>query len=411
MPRARRGRLKRWRWSIWKGRNNAGISTWKWTDTMEYDEWRRTWELNLNAVHVCACTEANVVHSSRSIAAEVSRVCSQQTQRNASCHRNEMTLRYRQDGAMVTCIGESLIDFVPEGTLQNGSGLPIWKAVAGGSPFNCAIAAARLGAEVQFVGAVSTDMFGDHIVERLRAENVDVSLVKRVDLHSTLAFVKREANGAASYAFFAENGADRAFTLDMVPPRLPAGGALQFGSISLIADPAGRSILNLVARERNRRVVAFDPNIRPNVVTDKAAYRARLDEALEASSILKTSDEDLEYMYPGRSLENAVDAVMEKGVRIVIVTRGERGTEAYFNGRKTAAPAVPVEVADTIGAGDSFHAAILVWLNEHGVSGPGQVNYLTIEDIQEALLFATKVAAITCSRTGADPPRRQELPE
>jgi fructokinase len=322
-----------------------------------------------------------------------------------------MTLRYRKDAAMVTCIGESLIDFVPEGSLENSSGLPIWKPVAGGSPFNCAIAAARLAAEVQFMGTVSTDMFGDHIMERLRSENVDVSLVKRVDLPSTLAFVKREANGAASYAFFAENGADRAFTLDMAPPRLPAGGLLQFGSISLVADPAGRSILKLVSRERNRRVVAFDPNIRPKVVTDEAAYRARLDEALEASSIFKTSDEDLEYMYPDRQPEKAVDLAMQKGVRIVIVTHGEKGTETYFDGRRTATEAVPVQVADTIGAGDSFHAAVLVWLNERGVTEPEHLDFLTIQDIREALLFATKVAAITCSRTGADPPRRHELPE
>ena len=312
---------------------------------------------------------------------------------------------------MVTCIGESLIDFVPEGTVENGFGLPIWKPVAGGSPFNCAIAAARLGAEVQFVGTVSTDMFGDHIMERLRSEQVDVSLIKRVDFPSTLAFVKREANGAASYAFLARKSADRAFTLDMVPAHLPAGGLLQFGSISLIGDPAGQSILNLVAREKNRRVCAFDPNIRPNVVTDEAVYRARLEEALAASSILKTSDEDLEYMYPGRSLEDAVDAAMQKGVRIVIVTRGAEGTEAYFDGRKTSAPAIPVEVADTIGAGDSFHAALLVWLNEHGVGEPGDLDELRIEDIREALVFATKVAAFTCSRTGSDPPRRHELSE
>ena len=312
---------------------------------------------------------------------------------------------------MVTCVGESLIDFVPEGTTKNSFGLPIWKPVAGGSPFNCAIAAARLGAEVQFVGTVSTDMFGDHIMERLRTEHVDVSLIKRVDFHSTLAFVKREAKGTASYAFLANEAADRAFTLDMVPLRLPAGGLLQFGSISLIGDPAGQSILSLVAREKNRRVCAFDPNIRPNIVTDETVYRARLEQALEASSILKTSDEDLEYMYPGRSLEYAVNAAMKKGVRIVIVTRGVNGTEAYFDSRKTSAQAVPVEVADTIGAGDSFHAAILVWLNEHGVREPVHLHELTIEDIREALVFATKVAAITCSRTGSDPPRRRELSE
>ena len=214
---------------------------------------------------------------------------------------------------MVTCVGESLIDFVPEETTKNGFGLPIWKPVAGGSPFNCAIAAARLGAEVQFVGTVSTDMFGDHIMERFRTEHVDVSFIKRVDYHSTLAFVKREAKGTASYAFLANEAADRAFTLDMVPLRLPAGGLLQFGSISLIGDPAGQSIVNLVARERNRHVCAFDPNIRPNIVTDETVYRARLEQALEASSILKTSDEDLEYMYPGRLTGTCCRCCYEKG--------------------------------------------------------------------------------------------------
>jgi fructokinase len=310
---------------------------------------------------------------------------------------------------MVTCVGEALIDFVPEGSAEAGSGLPIWRPVAGGSPFNCAIAAARLGAEVQFAGAVSTDMFGDHLVGRLRNEHVDLSLVNRIDRPSTLAFVKRQADGSASYAFFADGAADRAFTLDMAPPSLPEGGLLQFGSISLIADPAGRSILDLVAREKSRRVVAFDPNIRPNVVTDEADYRARLNEALGASSILKTSDEDLVWMFPGRSQDEAVDAAMRRGVRIVIMTRGEKGPVAFMDGRKTDAPAVPVKVADTIGAGDSFLAAILVWFIEHGINMPGDVSSLTIEDIGRALLFATKVAAITCSRTGADPPRRHEL--
>lgn len=307
------------------------------------------------------------------------------------------------------CVGEALIDFVPEAPVTGDAELPRWRPVAGGSPFNCAIATARLGADVRFAGAVSTDLFGAHIVDRLRGENVDLSLVQRVGLPSTLAFVRRDASGTPSYAFFADGAADRAFRLDKMPRHLPEGGLLQFGSIALIADPAGRAILDLVARERHNRVLAFDPNIRATVVTDEADYRARLAEGTAASSILKTSDEDLAWIYPELSLDEAARAAMETGVRVVIVTRGKDGPQAYLGDRKTAVPAVPVDVSDTIGAGDSFLAAILVWLTEHGVTMPQHVDGLTIDALHDALQFATKAASITCSRMGADPPRREEL--
>ncbi len=310
---------------------------------------------------------------------------------------------------MVICIGEALIDFVPQGTVSAVTDLPGFTPVAGGSPFNCAIAAARLGAKVQFASAVSTDMFGKHLVNRLRTENVDLSLVQRNDRPSTLAFVKRDPSGSASYAFLADGAADRSFSLEEFPKRLPEEGLLQFGSISLIGDPAGSAILDLVERERRNRVIAFDPNIRPTVIVDEADYRARVERALGASTVLKTSNEDLEWIFPDLPLDDAAHAAMERGVRVVIVTRGADGPEAFVDDQKTAVPAVPVTVADTIGAGDSFFAAILVWLSEHGITMPDRIGNLTIDDLRQALVFASQVAAITCSRTGADPPYRREL--
>ena len=235
---------------------------------------------------------------------------------------------------MVICAGEALIDFVPQGTAVRGSDLPGFTPVAGGSPFNCAIAAARLGAAGPFASAISTDMFGEHLVERLRAENVDLSLVQRNDRPSTLAFVKRDPSGSASYAFLADGAADRSFSLEKFPAHLPEGGVLQFGSISLIGDPAGRAVLDLVEREQANRVVAFDPNIRPTVIVDEADYRARLERALRASAVLKTSNEDLEWMFPGLPLDEAVQASMERGVRVVIVTRGADGPEAFVKDKK-----------------------------------------------------------------------------
>ena len=213
---------------------------------------------------------------------------------------------------MIICTGESLIDFVPQGetspkrrVTEGVSALPPYRPVAGGSPLNCAIAAARLGATVAFAGAVSTDFFGDQIVDVLRANQVELSMITRVDRPTTLAFVKKNADGSARYAFFTNDAADRALTLSDLPGELPAGAILQMGSISIIADPEGATILSLAEREHGRRVIVFDPNIRESLVTSERDYRGRLKRALRATSVLKTSDEDLAWIYPNASIEDA----------------------------------------------------------------------------------------------------------
>ncbi|TVQ25850.1 MAG: carbohydrate kinase [Spirochaetaceae bacterium] len=301
---------------------------------------------------------------------------------------------------MIVCVGESLIDFVPEP--------PLFRPVAGGCPFNCSVAAARLGASVRFIGAVSRDFFGDQIVAALDADNVDTRWVSRVDRPTTLAFVKKASDGSARYAFYADGSADRSLESSNLPD-LPDLALLQIGSISLIADPQSSTILDLVECERDSRVIVFDPNIRPTLITDEADYRARVNRALGASTILKTSDEDLSWMFPGLSEDDAVAATLARGVRLVLLTRGSAGSVAITSSHAVSVPAQPTSVADTIGAGDSYMAAALMWLDEHGIVEPRSVSQLTTADLESLVDLCGRVAAITCSRIGADPPRRAEL--
>ena len=306
---------------------------------------------------------------------------------------------------MVVCIGESLIDFVP---IEGGNGLPHYRPVAGGSPYNCAIAVARLGSEVSFAGTISTDFFGDHLVEQLRANGVGRSLVHRVDHPTTLAFVKKASDGSARYAFYVNDSADRALTPDRLPDALPDSAILQMGSISLIPDPEGSSILRLGEREHGRRVIALDPNIRETLIADETEYRSRLFRALRFVTLLKTSDEDLAWIYPDKAPDAAVQHALEAGVGLVVVTKGADGSTASTSRQTVSVPAVAVEVSDTIGAGDSFLAGLLVWLDEHAAT-PATVAALGRDELADALRFAGRAAAITCTRVGADPPWRREV--
>ena len=307
---------------------------------------------------------------------------------------------------MIICIGESLIDFLPAPAVD---GSRLYRPVPGGCPYNCSIAAARLGGLVTFVGTVSTDFFGDQIVARLEENRVDTSTVTRVDRPTTLAFVEKLADGSARYAFYTRDAADRALVAAHLPDPLPRRALLQMGSISLIGDPEGSTILTLAERERDRRVIAYDPNVRPSLAEDPDEYRRRIARAIRSATIVRASDEDLEWIYPGVDHQEVIDRLHADGVKLVVITRGSRGSIAATRPATVEAPAVETVVSDTIGAGDSFMAAMLVWLDEHGVHSAAAVEALDADRLAGMLGFAGRVAAITCSRPGADPPWRREL--
>ena len=309
---------------------------------------------------------------------------------------------------MILHTGEALIDFIP---VTDAHGNAAYRPAPGGSPYNSAIASSRLGVHSAFLGRVSRDFFGDQLLDNLAENNVDTSFIARSDQPSTLAFVKKTEAGEARYAFFVTDAADRELTGSDVPSPLPPSlQCILFGSISLIADPAGETILSLVEQEAGRVVTSFDPNVRTVVIEDEADYRERIERACRAASIVKISDEDFAWFGPHDSYEAAAQELLSSGnTRLVVVTKGVEGAFALTDAASARVPAIPVEVSDTVGAGDAFHSAVLVWLSKHGKLSLPALETLEEADLQAMIGFAVQVAAKTCSRSGAEPPREGEV--
>ncbi|TVR31199.1 MAG: carbohydrate kinase [Spirochaetaceae bacterium] len=308
---------------------------------------------------------------------------------------------------MILCCGEALIDFIPA---TSGDGSECFMPAPGGCPYNTAISAARLGAPAGFLGRISNDMFGEMITARLKKNSVSMHYLSRSNQPTTLAFVRRSHKGEAEYAFFANDSADRSFAPQDVPAELPdAVSCLVFGSISLLLEPGATTIADLVKRETGRRVLSFDPNIRSNLIEDRPAFLQRFVELASRSTIVKTSDADLEWLYPALPLEDAARGLINAGTALVVITMGEHGSRAISRTLDISVAAVPVTVSDTVGAGDSFHAGLLTWLHDHDLLNPAAIAQLTSEQATAAMSFAAHVAAVTCSRPGADPAHRHEL--
>jgi fructokinase len=184
---------------------------------------------------------------------------------------------------------------------------------------------------------------------------------------------------------------------------------LQFGSYALAVEPVGSALRALAARERQRRLIAYDLNVRLNVEPDLAHWRDVVGFMAPLAHLMKTSDEDLALLYPDESPEQVAARWLELGAALVIVTRGRDGASAWTREARADAPSPPVVVVDTVGAGDTFQAALLAWLDEQDALSPQALARLDAAALQNALGFATRAAALTCSRRGADLPRRNEL--
>ena len=308
---------------------------------------------------------------------------------------------------MIISCGEALIDFVP---LNAGGERLTYMPVPGGSPYNTAISAARLEVPTAYLGRISSDFFGDMLVDNLEANGVHADYIVRSDEPTTLAFVKRDESGDAQYAFYTNGSADRNLSDADLPRTVPeAVKAILFGSISLTMEPGATTITNFVAREGERRTISFDPNIRPTMIPDRSAYLERFEEWVASATIVKISDADLEWLYPRESLTDAARRMLDMGAALVIVTKGADGSMAMSRDYAVEVPAIQTRVADTIGAGDSFHAGLISWLDRHEKLDLDTVRSLRPEDARGALGFAANVASITCSRSGANPPYLREL--
>jgi fructokinase len=299
--------------------------------------------------------------------------------------------------------GEALVDLVPaKSTLDGEPGALLPRL--GGGPYNVAVAVGRLGAPVGFLSRISTDEFGEALVQRLVAADVDTSLLQRGPEPTTLAVTSVGADGAARYTFYAENTADRLFA---APKDLPEMTMLSLGTLSLVLEP-GASAYEEVMHRANVLTV-LDPNVRPVLIADPAAYRARFASWLPYVGLLKLSEEDAAWIAEADP-EQAARAWQGQGPAAVVLTRGSQGLAVITGtGEFVEVPAKAAQVVDTIGAGDTVHGALLAWLYTKDIRTVEQLRGLDANSWREALRYAGNAAAITVSRAGAEPPYAAEL--
>lgn len=308
------------------------------------------------------------------------------------------------------CVGgEALVDLVPApatGAGELGALLPL----PGGGPYNVAVTLGRLGAPVRFLSRLSTDAFGDALLERLRVSGVDTSLVQRGDEPTTLAVAGIGPDGSARYSFHVEGTADR---LVADPGELPADTTiLSLGTLSLVLEPGATTYESVLRRHSARGgLTVMDPNVRQVVIADPAAFRARFASWLPDVAVLKLSVEDAAWLADGTGdVACAVRDWLTKGPAVAIVTHGADGIVAFTAaGDRVEVPTVAAEVVDTIGAGDTVHGALLHWLHGQGVTTASAVRDVDVGGWSRALAFAARAAAVTVSRAGAEPPYAAEL--
>ncbi len=296
-----------------------------------------------------------------------------------------------QSQKRVWVVGEALMDLIP---VAGGERQPM----VGGGPANTAKAVSRLGYSTFFVGGVSSDAYGRAIETELLECGVDLSLAARMDLPTALAIATIDEHGLASYEFELEGSASFAFNRSWLPAGEP--DVLHVGSVATLLEPGAREIFEWVSRKSVPLI--FDPNVRPSIENDKRIYRASVERWIDVATIVKLSEDDFTWLYGGVDEDRIADW-QSREVSAVIVTRAERGISAYGANQIIEIPAVKVELVDSVGAGDTIGAILVEGVLEHGITG------LINDKLKEVLIRATKAAAITCSRAGANPPLREEL--
>ena len=309
---------------------------------------------------------------------------------------------------MLLSCGDALVDFLPVASVD---GRDAAVPVAGGSCLNIAVGMARLGAPTGFVGGVSTDLFGRIIANHALTSQVDLRYVTRSEHQTTLAFVRHVA-GEPQYAFYDEATASRNWTYRRGSIPFDEIEALHVGSTTLAHDQGAAQALAMIEDAGGSTTVSFDPNCRPNLVRHKASFVDRMDTFAAAADIVRMSDVDFEFLYGGSDYAGRARSLIEAGASLVVVTRGIQGALAWHGAAGAVeVPAPTVDVVDSIGAGDSFQAALLFALRAIGRIKTGPLSQMNSSELGRVLSFATICAAFTCGRAGADPPRQSDVGE
>lgn len=314
----------------------------------------------------------------------------------------------------VVCCGEALVDLI-EADGDAGT----WHAAPGGSPYNAAVAAGRLGAPTSFLGVLSDDRFGEVLRAHLDESHVSWRTCPITAEPTTLAVVTQGPDDVEP-AFAFHVAGTTTVSSRIIDLHLPADtGILHVsGSMALVLEPAASRLEALLAAARHRTLVHLDPNPRPSIAGGRDRFLARLDRWLGLADVVKISTADLEWLHPGanplevahRWLQAADDGGPDDVPAAVVITKGSQGAAVVCSaGVIDVVPAAPVEVVDTVGAGDTFVGAMLAAFAAHGVTDRTTLAGLDEGWWHTALTYAVEAAGIACSRRGADPPWRREL--
>ncbi len=298
--------------------------------------------------------------------------------------------------SQVWVVGEVLIDLIPEGGDR--------KPIVGGGPANTAKALSKLGINTQFIDGVSTDEYGQMAKDELVSAGVKLDYVKYSDKPTCLAKVSLSDSGSASYEFVIEYTATFDFTPDWLPnPQTERPSLLHIGTLATAVEPGASVLFEWAQSVAKIAPIVFDPNIRPAVISDRNQYVKHVERWAHISSAIKVSDEDIRWLYPSLAIDQVVNNWLTKGPSLIVVTYGDKGLAGYRIGEKVSVEAVNIVVADTVGAGDTVGAILVEAIVKDGLSSLIGVR------LEKMLNRAAKAAAITVSRSGANPPTLKEI--
>jgi fructokinase len=290
-----------------------------------------------------------------------------------------------------------LIDLIP-----GADGVRV--AHVGGGPANTAKALARLGHDVQFIDGISTDEYGVAARKELLDDEVKLDLALTSDKPTCLAIVSLDANGGASYEFKIDGTATFDFNLNWLPdPSRYKPQVLHIGTLATVIQPGADVLYDWAMQVAEFAPIVFDPNIRPSVMGDHDLYEASVEKWAALSSVIKVSDDDMAWLYPGQKYEDVAQRWINDGAALVVVTRGSQGIIGITAEGSVEVDGAKITVADTVGAGDTVGAIIVEAMVEKGILA------LTGDVLKAVLHRAAVAAGITCSRKGAQPPYRHEL--
>jgi fructokinase len=307
---------------------------------------------------------------------------------------------------MFLVCGEAVIDLF-QTSAAGGLG---FEGQAAGSPFNVCVGLARLGERAALLTGLSNDAFGKRLIAAMESEGVEWRLSPRTDRPTILSFVMVKPDGGPEYAFYGENGADPQVTIATLPTPLPASiRAVHVGGFPMAVEPSKTAYATLIRREAGARFISLDPNVRPKLVGNMAACVSHFESLCASAALIKASSEDLGFMYPGMAPAAVATHWLALGAGMVVITDGPKGATAFSADRQIFAPTHPVQVIDTVGAGDSFMSALLAGLAGHDLLDRDKLASAPDATISSLLVFANRAAGITCTRRGSNPPTRAEI--